>query len=177
MTAIEIRVLRLPDADPDVPLPTYHTEGSAGMDICANFAPADRESGMVIQQGERALVPTGLALEIPEGYEIQLRPRSGLAFRDGLTLLNSPGTIDSDYRGPVGLIMINHGALPVRITHGMRVAQMVIAPVIRGKCREVETVGHTARGVGGFGSTGGGTWVDDREMPVEIQMRTPASRC
>jgi dUTP pyrophosphatase len=153
MIAVGLR--RLPGRDPELPLPGYATEGAAGMDLCANLAPEDRAAGLVIGPGVRVLVPTGLALEIPPGHEVQLRPRSGLALRHGLTLLNSPGTIDSDYRGEVGVILINHGDAPVVIEHGMRVAQMVLAPVTRAAWRE-GALADTARGAGGFGSTGTG---------------------
>ena len=126
------------------------------MDLCANLAPGDRAGGLTLAPGRRALVPTGLALEIPAGHEVQVRPRSGLALRHGLTLLNSPGTIDSDYRGEVGVILINHGAEPVTIAHGMRIAQLVLAPVARIAWAEAAALAASARGAGGFGSTGTG---------------------
>ena len=126
------------------------------MDVCANLAPEHRAAGLVLEPGARALVPTGLALVVPEGYEVQLRPRSGLALRSGLTLLNSPGTIDCDYRGEVGVIVINHDAGPVTILHGMRIAQMLLAPVVRAGFAEMEVLETTERGAGGFGSTGTG---------------------
>jgi dUTP pyrophosphatase len=151
MTVVGIR--RLPGRDPGLPLPGYATDGAAGMDVCANLAAADRAAGLTLPPGARALVPTGLALEIPAGHEVQLRPRSGLALRHGITLLNSPGTIDSDYRGEVGVIIVNHGAEPVTIGHGMRIAQMVLAPVARAAWRE-GTLAGSPRGAGGFGSTG-----------------------
>jgi dUTP pyrophosphatase len=151
VTVVGIR--RLPGRDPALPLPAYATDGAAGMDLCANLAPGERAAGLVLAPGARTLVPTGLALEVPAGHEAQVRPRSGLALRHGLTVLNSPGTIDSDYRGEIGVILINHGQEPVTIAHGMRVAQMVLAPVARADWREGALTG-SARGAGGFGSTG-----------------------
>ncbi len=150
----EVGILRLPGFDPALPLPAYATPGAAGLDICACLAPGERTAGLHLPPGARALVPTGLALEIPQGFEIQLRPRSGLALRQGLTLLNSPGTIDADYRGEIGVILVNHGLEPATVTHGMRIAQMVLAPVARLAWREAASVPATARGAGGFGSTG-----------------------
>ncbi len=153
---VAVGILRLPGCDPALPLPAYATAGAAGMDLCANLAPDDRASGLAIPPGGRALVASGFAVEVPEGYEIQLRPRSGLALRQGLTLLNSPGTIDSDYRGEVGAILVNHGADPVTIAHGMRIAQLVLAPVVRIAWAEVAALAESSRGTGGFGSTGTG---------------------
>ena len=150
---IEIGILALPGRDPALPMPGYATAGAAGMDICACLAPETRAAGIVLAPGARALVPTGLAVEIPAGFEIQLRPRSGLALRAGIALVNSPGTIDSDYRGEIGVIVINHGQAPVTIAHGMRIAQMVPAAVPRIRWRE-GALGESARGAGGFGSTG-----------------------
>ena len=127
------------------------------MDLCASLPPErPRGEGLTLAPGARALVPSGLALEIPEGHEVQVRPRSGLALRHGLTLLNSPGTIDSDYRGEVGVILVNHGQAPVTIAHGMRIAQLVLAPVARVAWDEAEALAASARGDGGFGSTGTG---------------------
>ncbi len=157
MTGVTVRVVRLPGRDPALPLPAYATPGAAGLDLCVSLAPTERAAGVTLAPGARALAPTGLAIEIPEGYEAQLRPRSGLALRDGLTLLNSPGTIDSDYRGEVGVIVINHGAAPVTIAHGMRIAQLVLAPVARVRWSEAASIGATERGAAGFGSTGAGT--------------------
>ncbi|MCR4818324.1 MAG: dUTP diphosphatase [Fretibacterium sp.] len=131
----------------EAPLPTYATEGSAGADLRASEL-------RVIPPGERALVPTGIRIALPEGYEAQIRPRSGLAIKYGVTLLNSPGTIDSDYRGEIGVIMINLGEEPFVIQPGDRIAQMVFAPVTRAVWDEVETLDETERGEGGFGSTG-----------------------
>ena len=151
---IPVGLRRLPGHDPDLPLPAYATDGAAGMDLSANLDPADRAQGLTLAPGARALIPTGLALEIPPGHEVQLRPRSGLALKQGLTLLNAPGTIDSDYRGELGVIVINHGDAPVVVEHGMRIAQLVLAPVARIAWTEAERLGDSARGEGGFGSTG-----------------------
>lgn len=128
-------------------MPAYATQGSAGVDLRAS-------EPCVIPPGGRALVPTGLRIALPEGYEAQVRPRSGLALKHGVTLLNSPGTIDSDYRGEIGVILINLGQEPFSIQPGDRIAQMVFAPVTRGVWDEVETLDETERGAGGFGSTG-----------------------
>jgi dUTP pyrophosphatase len=140
-------------ADTTLGLPEYATQGAAGADLRANFAP-DARAGLCLAPGERMLVPTGLKLAIPEGYEVQVRPRSGLALKHGITLPNSPGTIDSDYRGPLGVIVMNAGPEPFEITHGMRVAQMVVSPVLRADFALVDRLKETARGAGGFGSTG-----------------------
>jgi len=153
---VTLGLRRLEGRDPALPLPGYATPGAAGMDVCANLAPEQRADGLPLMPGARALVPTGLALAVPPGYEVQLRPRSGLALRSGLTLLNSPGTIDCDYRGEIGVIVINHGTDVVRIAHGMRIAQMVLAPVARVRLAEADALDETARGAGGFGSTGTG---------------------
>ena len=154
MTMVPVRVLRDDGFDPDVPLPSYETAGSAGADVRANLAEADRDSGITLSPGARALVPTGLRVEIPEGFEIQVRPRSGLALKHGISLPNTPGTIDSDYRGPLGVIVINHGSEPFNIEHGMRIAQLVLAPVVTASFKEVSALDASARGAGGFGSTG-----------------------
>jgi dUTP pyrophosphatase len=153
--APRIRVMRTPDADRDMPLPRYETPGAAGADLRANF-PADKREGVELAPGQRSLIPTGLVLEIPEGWEVQVRPRSGLALKHGLSLPNSPGTIDSDYRGPLGVIVINLGDQPHRIAHGDRIAQMIVAPAPQALFEEVGEVGETGRGAGGFGSTGRG---------------------
>ncbi|MBC7138625.1 MAG: dUTP diphosphatase [Defluviimonas sp.] len=151
----EIRVLREDWADRDVPLPAYETAGSAGADIRANLRPEDRATGFILDPMRRALLPTGLRVEIPEGFEIQIRPRSGLALARGISLPNSPGTIDSDYRGPLGVLLINLGHDPYIVRHGERIAQLVVAPVVRARFALAETLGDTPRGTGGFGSTGG----------------------
>ncbi|MBP7241674.1 dUTP diphosphatase [Amaricoccus sp.] len=148
---IAVGVLRLPGADPAVPLPDYATAGAAGADVRANLPGG---AAVTLAPGERRLIPTGFALELPEGWEAQLRPRSGLALKEGVTLLNAPGTVDADYRGPVGVILVNLGERPFTVEHGMRIAQMVLAPVTRAAFRELAALGETARGAGGFGSTG-----------------------
>lgn len=151
---VEIALSWLPEADQDLGLPSYATEGAAGADLRANFAPDLRGSGIDIAPGARALVPTGLRMAIPAGYEVQLRPRSGLALKHGITLPNSPGTIDSDYRGPLGVIVMNAGDAPFHIGHGDRIAQMIVAPVLLADFKVVEDLEETQRGAGGFGSTG-----------------------
>ncbi len=151
-----IRVLREDWADPAVALPAYATAGAAGADIRANLSRAEREAGLVLKPMERRVVPTGIRVEIPDGYEVQIRPRSGLALKHGISLPNTPGTIDSDYRGPLGVLLINLGAEPVVIAHGERIAQMIVAPVVQAGFAEVVALGETARGGGGFGSTGRG---------------------
>ena len=141
-------------ADTALPLPSYETPGAAGADIRANLRPEDRASGFTLDPMHRAIVPTGIRVEIPLGYEMQIRPRSGLAVKHGITLPNTPGTIDSDYRGPLGVALINLGAEPYTIQHGDRIAQMIIAPVVQVGFEVVDTLSDTARGEGGFGSTG-----------------------
>lgn len=138
-------------ADSSLDLPFYATAGAAGADLRANFP--DRRAVM-LQPGARALIPTGLRIEIPDGFEVQIRPRSGLALRHGIGLLNAPGTIDSDYRGPVGVILVNHSADAFEVTHGARIAQMIAAPVIRAELVLSDDLSETARGASGFGSTG-----------------------
>lgn len=155
-TAPTIRVQRLEGHDPALPLPAYATPGAAGADLCANLPEALREAGLVLQPGARALVPTGLALEIPAGWEVQIRARSGLALKHGIALPNAPGTIDSDYRGPLGVILINLGDAPFTVAHGDRIAQMIVAPAPQARFAEAASLSDTARGQGGFGSTGRG---------------------
>ena len=135
----------------DLPLPVYQTDFSAGFDLRA-----DVREDVVLRTGERALVPTGLAVEIPAGYEAQIRPRSGLALKNGIALVNSPGTIDADYRGEIGIILINHGNENFVIKRGERIAQMILASVTRAEIVEVNSLAETERGAGGFGSTGTG---------------------
>ena len=147
---VTILVLREPGADPALPLPEYQTQGSAGADLRADLGGAE----LLLEPGQIRLVPTGLRVQIPEGYEMQIRPRSSLALKHGVTLPNTPGTIDSDYRGEVGVILINLGELPFEIKRGDRIAQMVIARYEQAQMIEVEAVDETARGAGGFGSTG-----------------------
>ena len=145
-----IGLVRLPHGA-DLPLPAYETAGAAGMDIRA-AVPEDKP--LVLKLGNRALVPTGFIFEIPPGYEIQVRPRSGLAFKYGVTCLNTPGTIDSDYRGEVQVLLINLGEERFVIERGMRIAQLIVAPVVQGMVEERTLAGMTERGAGGFGSTG-----------------------
>ena len=145
-----VRVERLPHAE-GLALPAYETTGSAGMDLRAAVAAFEP---VVLAPGERKLIPTGLKIALEPGYEAQVRPRSGLALKHGVTCLNSPGTIDSDYRGEVGVILINHGQVAFEIRRGERIAQMVIAPYAQAVMAEVEALDETARGAGGFGSTG-----------------------
>jgi len=149
---VEIRITWAPEADPSLGLPAYETPGAAGADLRANLP----QGALTLAPGERALIPTGLRLAIPQGYEVQVRPRSGLALRHGISLPNSPGTIDSDYRGTLGVILLNGGAEPFEVTHGMRIAQMVVAPVLQASFAEVTELDETPRGSGGFGSTGVG---------------------
>lgn len=156
MADLTIRVLREAWADPAIPLPEYQTAGAAGADLRANLRPEDRAEGLLIPPMGRTVVPTGLRVEIPPGYEMQVRPRSGLATKFGVTLPNTPGTIDSDYRGPLGVPLVNLGQTPFTVTHGERIAQAVIAPVLRATFEAVESLGETARGNGGFGHTGRG---------------------
>jgi dUTP pyrophosphatase len=145
-----VRVERLPHAE-GLSLPAYETTGSAGMDLRA-AVPADEP--LTLEPGARALVKTGLKIALEPGYEAQVRPRSGLALKHGITCLNSPGTVDSDYRGEVGVILINHGQEPFVIQRGERIAQLVIARYEQAAMVEVEALDETARGAGGFGSTG-----------------------
>jgi dUTP pyrophosphatase len=147
---VTVAVKRLPHAA-DLPLPRYETAGAAGLDLQAAI---DADAPLVLKAGARALVPTGLTLALPEGFEAQVRPRSGLALKQGVTLVNSPGTIDSDYRGEIGVILINHGQEDVVVTRGMRIAQLVIAPVIQARLVELDELDQSERGAGGFGSTG-----------------------
>lgn len=144
------------EADRGLPLPSYESAGAAGADLRANFELARRVEGIELAPGARVLVPTGLRLEIPQGFEVQIRPRSGLALKHGITLLNSPGTIDSDYRGPLGVIVMNAGDQPFHIAHGDRIAQMVVAPVVQASFAMAGALSETVRGEGGFGSTGRG---------------------
>ncbi len=139
------------DADQSLGLPAYETTGAAGADLRANFAD---KTTVTLEAGSRALIPTGLRMGIPAGFEVQIRPRSGLAMKYGISMVNTPGTIDSDYRGPVGVILINHGNAPFDVTHGMRIAQMVAAPVTQAEFEMLDDLDKTARGAAGFGSTG-----------------------
>jgi dUTP pyrophosphatase len=145
--SVPVAVLRLPHGE-GLDLPAYATDGAAGMDVVA-------AEEVVLPPGARHAVATGLAMAIPPGFEIQVRPRSGLALKHGITVPNTPGTIDSDYRGELKVILINHGSEPFAIRRGDRIAQLVLAPVVQASWLEVETLDETARGAGGFGSTGG----------------------
>ncbi len=145
---LRVRITQEPDAT-DLPLPSYQTDGSAGVDLYAAV-----KKPITLQPGERALVPTGIRIALPQGYEAQVRPRSGLAIRHGISLVNAPGTIDSDYRGEIQVILINLGQQPFTIQRGERIAQMVIAPVTRVEWEQVSELPPTTRGDGGFGHTG-----------------------
>jgi dUTP pyrophosphatase len=145
---VAVRVRRLPH-NQDLPLPGYATDGAAGMDLLAAVT-----EPMVVAPGQRVLVPTGLAIALPAGYELQVRPRSGLALRNGIVLPNSPGTIDEDYRGEIQVIVLNAGEAPFTVERGTRIAQAVLAPVVRARWHEVDSLDATPRNEGGFGSTG-----------------------
>jgi dUTP pyrophosphatase len=148
--SVSVAIKRLPHGS-GLPLPSYATSDSAGMDLAAAVS-----SDLVLKPGARAIVPTGFAIALPPGFEAQVRPRSGLAAKNGVTVLNAPGTIDADYRGEVGVILVNHGSDAFTVTRGMRIAQMVIAPVSLAAMIETAELPDTARGAGGFGSTGTG---------------------
>jgi dUTP pyrophosphatase len=150
MSTVDVRLTRLPHGA-DLPLPSYQSEHAAGLDLLAAVAP---DAPVVIAPGRWETVPTGLALALPEGSEGQVRPRSGLASRHGVTVLNAPGTIDADYRGEVKVVLVNHGTEPFTVTRAMRIAQLVIAPTLRARLIEVAQLAPTVRGAGGFGSTG-----------------------
>lgn len=150
----QIKIQWLDGADTQIALPKHETAQAAGADVRANFAPELREAGVTLDAGARALIPTGFAMEIPAGFEVQVRPRSGLALKHGISMVNTPGTIDADYRGPVGILLINHGSEPFLISHGDRIAQFVVAPVVQGDYQLADALSDTARGIGGFGSTG-----------------------
>ena len=150
---VAIRVTREEGTDAEIPLPSYESAGAAGADVRANLP---GKVSITLGPGQRKLVPTGLRIEIPMGYEVQVRPRSGLALKHGITLPNSPGTIDSDYRGPLGVILLNAGQEPFEITHGERIAQLVVAPVVQADFELTDQLSETMRGSGGFGSTGRG---------------------
>jgi len=151
MNKVAVEVKQLPHGE-GLPLPHYATEHAAGVDL-----PAAIDEGVVLAPGAYAMVPTGLAIALPVGFEAQVRPRSGLAAKNGVTVLNSPGTIDADYRGEIKVVLINHGEEPFTVERGMRIAQMVVAPVTSVNWLAVESLDETARGEGGFGSTGTGT--------------------
>lgn len=145
---IEVNVIKLPHGQ-DLPLPAYATVHSAGVDLLAAI-----DSDIVLQPMQRQLIPAGIAIALPDGYEAQIRPRSGLAFKNGITVANAPGTIDADYRGEIKVLLINLGQENFTVTRGMRIAQMIVAPVSRVNWRQAETLDETARSAGGFGSTG-----------------------
>ena len=149
-TEVKVRVVRLAHGHA-LPMPAYQSEHAAGLDL---LAAVGWDTPVTLLPGSRSLVPTGLAIELPAGYEAQVRPRSGLALKSGVTVLNSPGTIDADYRGEVGVILANLGGAPFEIRRGERIAQLVVAPVVRVELVEVEALADTERGAGGFGSTG-----------------------
>jgi len=149
LEALSIKIYRIDKSSEDVALPTYATDGSAGMDVRAVV-----DSDIVIEPGTSEMVPTGFIIELPAGYEAQIRPRSGLAAKHQIGILNAPGTIDSDYRGEVKVILMNFGKKPFTVKRGERIAQMVVAPVTRVVWQEVEAVNDTERGAGGFGHTG-----------------------
>jgi dUTP pyrophosphatase len=148
VTPVRVAVVRLPGGA-GLALPAYMSDGAAGADVVAAV-----DADVVLDPGDRALIPTGFALEIPAGFEVQLRPRSGLALKYGVTLLNAPGTVDSDYRGAVGVILVNHGREPFTVRRGDRIAQLVVAPVVQAAFVETAGLAETVRGAGGFGSTG-----------------------
>jgi dUTP diphosphatase len=148
---INVAIIRLPHAA-GLQLPCYQSEDAAGLDLAAALA---TDAGIVLQPGERALIPTGFAIELPKGYEAQIRPRSGLALNAGVTVLNSPGTIDADYRGEIGIILINLGDDPFEVKRGARIAQLVVSPVVRVALVESAGLRSSARGSSGFGSTDG----------------------
>ncbi|HEX2768080.1 MAG TPA: dUTP diphosphatase [Geobacteraceae bacterium] len=148
MDSLRISIKRLKEGS-KTPLPSYMTPHAAGMDLYAEL-----HADLILLPGMRALVPTGIAVALPAGYEAQIRPRSGLALKYGITLVNAPGTIDPDYRGEIGVIVINHGSAPFTIRNGERIAQMVFAPFVRALLEEVDELDGTARGNGGFGHTG-----------------------
>ena len=150
MSTIKVDIHQLPHGE-GLPLPAYQTDHAAGMDLCAAVPEG---TPLTLNPGARALVPTGFIVQLPDGHEAQIRPRSGLAFKNGVTVLNSPGTIDSDYRGEIQVLLINLGGEAFAITRGMRIAQMIVAPVSRATIAEIRAVSMTKRGAGGFGSTG-----------------------
>lgn len=151
---VKLQLAWTEEADRELPLPAYESLGAAGADLRANFPPETRDKGVTLEPGQRILVPTGLRLAIPLGYEVQVRPRSGLALKHGITIPNSPGTIDSDYRGPLGVIVMNAGYEAFDIAHGDRIAQMIVAPVVQAEFTIAAELDETDRGAGGFGSTG-----------------------
>jgi dUTP pyrophosphatase len=150
LTTVEVRVMRLPHGS-DLPLPAYQSEQAAGLDL---HAAVPASAPLIIAPGDRAMIPTGIALALPPGTEGQVRPRSGLAARHGVTVLNAPGTVDADYRGEIQVILVNHGSDPFTVERGMRIAQLVIAPTVHAMISAVTRLDETTRGPAGFGSTG-----------------------
>jgi len=171
---IEVRIVRLPHAE-GLPLPAYQSDEAAGMDL---LAAVEEDAPIVLAPGERQLIPTGLVMELPRGLEGQVRPRSGLALRHGITVLNSPGTIDSDYRGEVKVLLINLGGAPWEIQRGERIAQLVFQRVARADLVEVATLNDTRRGAGGFGSTGtaGVALAPQPRIPIKSAASTRAKK-
>lgn len=161
---VTIRVVRLAHGH-DLPMPAYQSEHAAGLDL---LAAVGWDTPITLLPGSRSLVPTGLTIELPVGYEAQVRPRSGLALKNGITVLNSPGTIDADYRGEVGVILANLGGAPFEIRRGERIAQLVVAPVVRAVLVEVEALADSERGAGGFGSTGKASVTDDSASAEKV---------
>ena len=154
MKNLDIQITYLQNADKNISLPVYETSQSSGMDLRANLTEDRRVNGISIQAKKWLLIPTGLAISMPIGYEAQIRPRSGLAFKYGVSILNSPGTIDADYRGELGVLLINHGEDEFHINHGDRIAQIVFAPVIQVVWKQVTYLDESSRDANGFGSTG-----------------------
>ena len=151
---LTLKIRYSPGADTEMPMPKYETNGSSGADLRANFPETIRNHGKILMPGCRALIPVGLMIEIPKGHEVQIRPRSGLAIKNGITILNSPGTIDSDYRGEISVILFNSGIDQFNISHGDRIAQMVVATVVQARFEVSSALAETGRGATGFGSTG-----------------------
>ena len=154
MKNLDIQITYLQNADRNISLPMYETSQSSGMDLRANLIEDNRVNGISLQAKKWLLIPTGLAISMPIGYEAQIRPRSGLAFKHGVSILNSPGTIDADYRGELGVLLINHGEDEFHINHGDRIAQIVFAPVIQVVWKQVANLDKSSRDANGFGSTG-----------------------
>ena len=154
MKNLDIQITYLQNADKNISLPVYETSQSSGMDLRANLIEDNRVNGISLQAKKWLLIPTGLAISMPIGYEAQIRPRSGLAFKYGVSILNSPGTIDADYRGELGVLLINHGEDEFHINHGDRIAQIVFAPVIQVVWNQVTYLDESSRDANGFGSTG-----------------------
>lgn len=151
---LTLKIRYSPGADTEMPMPKYETNGSSGADLRANFPERIRNHGKILMPGSRALIPVGLMMEIPKGHEVQIRPRSGLAIKNGITILNSPGTIDSDYRGEISVILFNSGIDQFNISHGDRIAQMVVATVVQARFEVSSALAESGRGATGFGSTG-----------------------